>query len=278
MKKRLWILLGVLLCVGAVVGGLLWRPTPAKTGEGENPPTQTVVIAVIDTGFSTAAIPADSVRAGKNYLDPTLSTEDTYGHGTAVASVILSRYPAAQLVPLVSNAYDGGRMTQVDNDVLAGMIRDAVDVYGCHVINLSAGLALDKPSIREAVAYAEGKGVLVVASVGNDYETVGSFRYYPAGYDTVLAVGSVNAELTEVSAFSQRGAWVDLYACGEGITITTLSGNTRTSDGTSYSAAYVTAVAAALLADNPTLTPAQLRETLVQRAQPLPDGRLVLSD
>ena len=269
MNKRLLRPLLALVCLCVVVCGILLRPRQTHTAS----PGAPVVIAILDTGISTRAIPAENIREGKNYLDPTLSTEDTYGHGTAVASVILERYPQAQLVPLVSNAYENGKLTQVDNDVFAQMIRDAVDVYQCRIINLSVGLILDKPSIREAVAYAEEKGVLVVASVGNDYATDGTFQYYPAGYDTVLAVGSVNSDHSAISDFSQRGEWVDVYAVGEDVTIATLSGNTRQSEGTSYSAARVTAYAARLLQENPALTPAQLREKLVSEAETLPDGR-----
>ena len=118
-----------------------------QPGESDREP---VVIAIIDTGISTNAIPSENILEGKNYLDPSLSTEDTYGHGTAVASVILKHLPEAQFVPLVSNAYDNGKIKQVDNDTFAQMIRDAVE-------------------------YAEQKNVLVVASAGNDYATDGKF-------------------------------------------------------------------------------------------------------
>lgn len=267
MKKRLFfLLLCLLLACAAALGGI----AAVRQLRAARAP---VTVAVIDTGISPHAIPAQNLLAGKNYLDPALSTQDTYGHGTAVASVILAHYPAAQLVPLVSSAYDGGRITQVSNDTLAQIIRDAVDVYGCRIINLSAGLMLDKPAVRDAVAYAETAGVLVVASAGNDYAVNGDSMYYPAGYATVLAVGSVNADGTAVSAFSQRGAWVDLYACGESVTIATLSGGSRTSDGTSYAAAAVTAAAAQLLQRDPALTPAALRAALLSTATPLPDGR-----
>ena len=237
------------------------------------PDSEPVVIGILDTGISTRAIPQENIREGRNYLDPALSTEDTYGHGTAVASVILEGLPDAQLVPLVCNAYDNGKMVQVDNDVFAQMIRDAVDVYHCQIVNLSVGLILDKPSIREAVAYAEEQGVLVVASVGNDYAIDGSFRYYPAGYDTVLAVGSVNREGSAISDFSQRGEWVNIYAPGENITIATLSGNTRESDGTSYAAARVTAYAGKLLQEaDKKLNPKALRQKVIDTAMTLPDG------
>ena len=263
MNKRLVRILCGLLCLILCAAAVILQRTK------EDAP---VAIAIVDTGISTCAIPGENIRDGKNYLDPALSTEDTYGHGTAVASVILEVFPEAQLVPLVSNAYDSGKIEQVDNDVFARMIRDAVDVYHCRIINLSVGLILDKPSIREAVAYAEEKGALVVASVGNDYATDGDFKYYPAGYDTVLAVGSVNSDCSAISDFSQRGEWVDVYAVGEDVTIATLSGNTRQSNGTSYSAARVSAHAACLLAQNPALSPARLREKLLSSAKTLADG------
>ena len=189
MKKRLlFLLLCLLLACAAALGGIAAvRQLRAARA--------LVTVAVIDTGISPHAIPAQNLLAGKNYLDPALSTQDTYGHGTAVASA------------------------------------------------------------------------------GNDYAVNGDSMYYPAGYATVLAVGSVNADGTAVSAFSQRGAWVDLYACGESVTIATLSGGSRTSDGTSYAAAAVTAAAAQLLQRDPALTPAALRAALLSTATPLPDGR-----
>lgn len=234
-----------------------------------------VIIAIIDTGISANAIDSDHILKGKNYLDPSLDVEDTYGHGTAVASVILKEFPPAQLVPLVSNAYESGRIKQVDNDVFAQMIRDAVDVYHCRIINLSVGLILDKPSIREAVAYAEEKGVLVVASAGNDYARDGEFMYYPAAYETVLSVGSVNKDEKKISDFSQRGNWVDIYARGEEITVKTLGGDKKEDEGTSYSAAIVTARAARLLQRDSKLTPAQLREKLLKKCK-IKDGIKIL--
>ena len=205
MKKRLRIVLSAVLCA-CLIGGMILVV--------EHFTKEPVIIGIIDTGLSSQAIPADRILEGKNYLDPSLSVEDTYGHGTAVASVILAHLPQAQFVPLVSNAYDRGKIKQVDNDTFAQMIRDAVDVYHCRIINLSVGLILDKTSVREAVEYAEEKGVLVVASAGNDYARDGEFIYYPAAYGTVFSVGSVNKEGTAVSDFSQRGDWVDIYACG----------------------------------------------------------------
>lgn len=244
-----------------------------KVTRTELKPISTVVIGVIDTGFSSRAIPTEVVLEGKNYLEPEGTTEDTYGHGTAVASVILDLVSDVKLVPLVSTAYDDGKLTQVDSEVLAQMIVDAVDVYGCHLINISAGLATDVETVRKAIAYAEEKNVPVIASAGNDYHISGQVKYYPAGYDSVLAVGSVGVGGDEISPFSQRGEWVDVFAVGEDVTISLLSGNTRVSEGTSYSAAKVTACAAKVLQEaKGAMTAEQLRRAVMDMADRMEGG------
>lgn len=126
-KKEIWLIL-VILLMTVVVGC-------TKTKE-KSP----VKVAIIDTGISTKAIPSEAILEGKNYVNLELDTEDTYGHGTAVASIILENAPEVKLVPLVSNMYENGKIIQVDNDTLAQIIRDAIDVYDCQIINLSAGL------------------------------------------------------------------------------------------------------------------------------------------
>lgn len=208
-------------------------------------------IAVIDTGFSTNAILEGNILEGHNYVDAEASTEDTFGHGTAVASIILANYPEAKLVPLVSSTYEDGHLTQVTEEVLAQMIRDAVDVYDCSLINVSAGLQSASSELEEAVEYAWEKGVLIVASAGNDYAEQGEIKYYPAAYEHVFAVGALNADGTQLAEFSQRGDWVNGYEIGENVRFAALSGAEMTGDGTSYAAAKATAEAAKLWEEHP---------------------------
>ena len=246
------------------------------TNKTEN---NSVVIGIIDTGFSNRAISKEYMLEGKNYFDEALSTEDTYGHGTAIASIILEYFSDVRLVPLVSSVFDNGKLLQVEPDVFAQMILDAVDVYHCDIINISAGFMLDSDVVSEAIAYAEQKNVLVVAAAGNTYKSEGAIMYYPAAYETVLAVGSIDTAETEISEFSQRGTWVNLYATGEDVTVRTLSGNTRINSGTSYSAAKITAYAAQLISQAASyLTAQQLRELILEYAYTLPNGAKYISD
>jgi subtilisin family serine protease len=239
----------------------------AKQPSQEQPPAEKkreIRVAVIDTGISTQAVSAEHLAEGANYLLPESNTEDTYGHGTAVASVILAHAPDALLIPLVSNVYSKGKISFVDNDTFARMIRDAVDVYHCDIINISAGLVLDKQAIREAIDYAEEQGVPVLASAGNDYAENPGQIYYPAAYESVLAVGSLTADGTAIAEFSQRGEWVDLFAPGEEILVSTLSGGQRTEKGSSYATARVTAAAVVCLQQTEQMTPSELRRHLLE--------------
>lgn len=281
-KRKIWLALlcaTVIFCngcdAGAEDGSLLEENKIAQSGIIQNDAVQgdteqntensaevEITVAVIDTGFSIEAIPKENILPGKNYCDTQKTTEDTYGHGTAVASVILQYAPEAKLVPLVSSSYEDGKISQVDSTVLAQMIYDAVDIYGCDIINISAGVMQDNAALRQAAAYAASKNVCMIASAGNDYEINGETKYYPAGYESVIAVGSCDEDRTEISTFSQRGDWVDFYASGENVTVKTLSGNTRTDEGTSYSAAKITAAAVWVMEEKTDIMPEKLREQL----------------
>ena len=244
-KAKLYIILIITL----LITGFVTACTERQAGKAATA-DKDIRVAVVDTGFSDKSIPDGSIAGGKNYIVESMGTDDTYGHGTAVASIILENVPDAELVALVSSIYDHGKLTQVDADTFARIIMDAVDVYECDVINVSAGFAADVETVRQAVDYAKEKGVVIVAAAGNDYQDNPDAKYYPAAYESVIAVGSMNENKTSISDFSQRGEWVDIYECGENITVKTLSGNERIVSGTSYSAAIVTAKVCKILEEN----------------------------
>lgn len=238
-----------------------------------------VRVAVIDTGVSSAVVSPDNIAPGKNYILPGQSTEDKSGHGTAIAAIIAGSEsagitgicPEAVIVPLVwSTRNESGATVQGGVAMTAQAIRDAVDLYDCRVINLSAGTTSEDPALRKAVAYAEEKGALVVSSVGNKGNTA---IYYPGAYETVVCVGACNAKGTEVTSFSNVSGAVDLAAPGLALQIADLKGGTTTASGTSFSCAYVSGAAARLLVEDPTLTAPQLRELLYETAKDIgPSG------
>ena len=60
---------------------------------------------------------------------------------------------------------------------------------------------------------------------------------------------------------------MDLFAPGEDISILTLSGGSATEKGSSFAAARVTAAAVGYLQENESLSPAQLRQLLIENAE-----------
>lgn len=197
-------------------------------------------IALIDSGISYEAIPAKYIATGKNYVDVALDTDDTLGHGTAVASIIADYAPNDNyvFVPLISTMFDKGRINAIDSEALAVAIREAVDTYHCDLINISAGVENPNEALEAAVLYATEQGVTVVAAVGNDYEENPGALIYPAAYECVVSVGALNSE-GERAEFSQD--WADEYALGVDVLYSLPSGAKDVDSATSYATAVYSA-------------------------------------
>ena len=274
MKQKKWLFL--------LLTSLLLSSCGTQTA-GEIPETVTVRIAILDSGISTMAVNSESLEEGLNGIRPFSDTEDTTGHGTAVASIIVGSEsagvegicPQAVLVPLVYCEKDYlGRTVNADAETVGELIRDAVDTFQCDIINISAASAKDDSSLRSALEYALGQGVIVVTCAGNTNLTTPDNVYYPGAYEGVICIGSVNGE-GEVSDFSQRGDYLDFVAPGEKLPAATPEGEQIIVTGTSFSAAYVTGMIANILIDDPGLRrqpeeiPQKITEFLKQRAEDL---------
>src|SRR4029453_13259336 len=84
----------------------------------------------------------------------------------------------------VLKAQGSGTISQI-----ADGIRWAAD-HGAHVINMSFGTSASPAlltALQDAVQYAAGKGVVLVAASGN---SGGTTPMYPAAYPEVISVGA----------------------------------------------------------------------------------------
>ncbi|MEU1316563.1 type VII secretion-associated serine protease mycosin [Streptomyces tibetensis] len=266
----------------------LWAQTK---GEG-------IRVAVVDTGVDvknpqlTEAVDASK---GKNLLPEknkkgekiergnASGTTDTVGHGTRVAGIIAARpvkgsgfvglAPEATIIPIKQNDAEGNGTALI----LAQSIRHAVDV-GADVINISQDTAnAVKPAeeLEQAVNYALGRQVVIVASAGNDGLGGNVKVTYPASYQGVLAVASSDRN-NERAPFSQSGSFVGVAAPGVDM-ISTVPGDGHCSDnGTSFSAPYVAGVAALLKAKYPKWTARQIVAQIEQTAERTIPGHDIL--
>ena len=269
-----------------------------------SPALPTVPVAVIDSGVDkTHPEFAGKIIGGKSFVggSPYLDRE---GHGTFVAGLIAATVgnaegiagmaPSAQL--LVAKVVNPAFPDEIDVLAEAKAIRWAVD-EGARVINISLGgvrdpldPTRDAYSQLEAAAieYAYRHGVVVVAAVGNGNvapEQPWPFASYPAALPHVLGVSAL-ARDGSAPFFSNRDKiYNDIAAPGQAIFSTLPRVLTsqfrecdeqgysacgpldyRTAYGTSFAAPQVSAAAAVLLAEQPSLKPDQVTALLTRTA------------
>lgn len=227
------------------------------------------IIAIVDTGIDLQHPDlVDQLVPGINLLDRTAPPQDDHGHGTNVAGVVAakSNYENgtsgilwnAKIMP-IKTMYANGTGSEA---TLGEGIRYAVD-NGARIVVLSLGLNKYTPYMAEIINYAEEKGVLLVAAVGNE----GNVVKYPAAYPTVLAVGGIKADKS-VDRRSNTGPELDLVAPFTVYT-TKLNAGYEYKTGSSMAAPQVAAVAAMIWMQQPDLKPYELRSLLRQSAEKL---------
>ena len=257
----------------------IWNTLDLGTGQKQDLHVgQGIFVAVLDTGADINH-PALSGHLnpswGWDYVGNDASVQEenwasggyskAFGHGTAIAGIILQVAPNATIVPYrVLNPNGEGRLSDI---ILA--INDAV-WKGAKVINLSLGTDSPSAALNAAISSAIKKGVMVVASSGN---TGDSNVTYPARVSSdmqrtlgggLLSVGSVNVGGGK-SPFSTYGPSLDVLAPGEGVT-TMFPGNQRTSaTGTSFATPMVSGAVALAMAAGKTNV-AELTNTLKRTA------------
>jgi hypothetical protein len=132
-------------------------------------------------------------------------------------------------------------------------------------VNLSLGDSAGSPDLQSAVSYALSKGKLLVAAVGNDGDK-GNPVEYPAAYPGVVGVSAIDQSST-VASLSEHGPQVALSAPGVNmVEACTYSSGYCTSQGTSNSAALVSASAALVWAVHRDWTANQVLRVLMNTA------------
>lgn len=233
-----------------------------------------VRVAVVDTGCNIYHSDLkDNIIVTRSYIndindDTDTDVTDNDGHGTHVAGIITQVAPKAKLVIL--KCMDGSGSYYLDQ--LLAPIYDAVDIYECSIINTS--WVIEKSDLEEdGIAYIEewinflGEYAVIVSAVGNGG---GTDLAYPAACSNVIGVGSVDDEGNQ-SVFSRSNNSVTVVAPGEKVYSTYKDGGYEYKTGTSQATPFVSGLAALALSVKEDLTPAMLKEVLIDSCDDLGD-------
>lgn len=224
-----------------------------------------VTIAVLDTGVSQTH-PDLSARLlpGFDFVNNDATPDDDHGNGTHVAGIaaaignngigVAGIAWQARILPVkvLDSAARG------DPALVAQGVIWAVD-RGAQIINLGLAGPTPTPALDAAIDYALGRGVLVVAPVGNNGGVEPS---YPAATSGVLAVGATDRIGRRLPS-SNLGDYIGVAAPGELIASTFkppggVDGYAVAST-TAQAAAHVSGLAALMLSINPALRGAEMR-------------------
>jgi hypothetical protein len=231
-----------------------------------------VVVAVVDSGVNATGDLAGAVLPGYNAIDGSTNTADDFGHGTAVATTIAGRGNngigtvgvcwGCEILPVKVLGSDGTGLTST---VATGITWAANN--GAQVINLSLGGTGFDQAEADAVAYAESKGVVVVAGAGNDGSS--SETFYPAAFPGVISVAGSDPNGVRY-AWSNYGSGAQVAAPGCLIAPTPGAATFSTWCGTSLASPFVAGIAGLALSDAPATTAAQFAQALEATATSVP--------
>lgn len=237
-------------------------PQAHKLAHGMN-----VTIAVIDSGIDSGH--PELANSITDSFDALGSKEGAHVHGTGIAGAIaahgrlIGSAPEARIIAIRAfGSAPGG--AESSSYVIIKSLNYAV-LHGAQIINMSFAGPRDI-LIERAIAATAARDVLLVAAAGNAGPK--SPPLFPAANPNVIAVSGTDAQDRLFTA-SNRGMHIALAAPGTDIFLPAPDQKYQMTSGTSFSAAYVSGIAALLLERNPALKPNEVRALLTSTARDL---------
>lgn len=233
------------------------------TGEG-------VRVCVVDSGVDRAALEARYAARGQalapiagGIFMPRAREPLPYDgrqstpHGTTVADIIYSIAPRVQLF----SADVLGPLGSCDVEEVIAALRWAVDVWHCHIVNLSLGVPENrlqplarKHQLLSVIEECYFRDVLVVAAAHNDHPVT---RSYPARFAPPLVSVDKRDCRDPLEIIYRLREHVEFQAHGRGEW-----GPFAQELATSWAAPHVTGLAARLLTLRPGLKPFEIKTLL----------------
>jgi subtilisin family serine protease len=226
-----------------------------------------VTIAVIDSGIDLKH--PELANSVADSFDALGSKEGPHVHGTGIAGAIaaharlMGSAPEARLLAI--RAFGAGSSGAESTSFVILKALDYAAEHGAQIINMSFAGPKD-PLIERGIAATASRGIVMVAAAGN--AGAKSPPLYPAANPNVIAVSGTDAQ-EKLFAASNRGNHIAVAAPGADIFLPAPDEKYQITSGTSFSAAYVSGVAALILERNPALKPNDVFAILTRTARDL---------
>jgi hypothetical protein len=257
------------------------------------------IIAVLDAGFPGVDVLAPFQRlrdngqilGGYDYVNKSSDFYTSNSHGMMVLSTmggfvdsqLVGTAPDAQYYLFITEDVNSENPVEESNWVEAA---EEADRLGVDVITSSLGyFAFDNPNYGHTYADMTGdaafasqganiaftKGMVVVASAGNEGNSTEPHVGVPAEANNVLAIGAVRSNRL-IASFSSVGPSFDgrikpdLMAQGQSSVLSTTTGTVGTASGTSFSGPILAGMIATFWSALPNLTNQQVVDYVKQSA------------
>jgi hypothetical protein len=214
---------------------------------------------------------------GWNFVGNNNNPEDNNGHGTGIASDIAANsdngigyagmdWKCKIMIIKTTDSLGIGK----NSDLAKGILYAANN--GVKIINISIAMIDTDYVVNQAIEYAFSKGVVICCGSGNNNREGIS---PPSSNSKTISVGSTGPDdkrsksfVTDSTGGSNYGQGLDVVAPGNYVTFLTIPPNDYNAigGGTSISTAFVSGLASLMLAQNPSLTPTQVKDIICQTA------------
>ncbi|KXY23545.1 hypothetical protein AT267_00280 [Bacillus cereus] len=244
--------------------GLYGTPLKQINADGILPYNKQITpkIAIIDTGVHLDNTFLKKGNIKQEYTDQT-SQSSQKAHGTMVTGILISTGNGhSNPGGLIPNSDILSIQTGTDLGMTSKQLIQAINIAidkNIQIINISLGTTKDSPELQSVIKKALEKGMIIVASAGNNSRSV---NYYPAAYNGVISVGSIDnkKEITNSLNISN----ISIFAPGENL-LTTTANNKEKGYFTGNSAAtpIITSIVAVMLTENPNLKNSDIKSILI---------------
>lgn len=237
-----------------------------------------VVVAVIDTGVDIKQEdiknnlwinpnPTKGDIHGWNFVNDNNDLSDNHGHGTHIAGIIGAEGGngkgisgvSPQVSLMILKYYDPNSRGSDNLKNTIRAIHYAID-NGAHIINYSGGGLDYSEEEKAAIERARRRGILFVAAAGNERSNSDIKKYYPADYDldNIISITALDQKQQILPSSNYGVQTVHIAAPGNNIYSTLPNNRYGYMTGTSQATAFVSGVAALILAHHQDLKPYQI--------------------